>query len=95
VIAFLADENFNREIVRGLLRRHPHLDIVTAQEAGLGGLKDAPLLAWAAEHQRCLLTHDVQTMKHYAAERLNAGLYLSGVFIVRRASALAKQSKRS
>ena len=36
----------------------------------------------AAAHRRCLLTHDVQTMKHYAAERLRAGLHLSGVFIV-------------
>ncbi len=48
MIPFLADENFKREIVRGLLRRNPHLDILTAQEAGLTGLKDPPLLAWAA-----------------------------------------------
>ena len=31
MIRFLADENFNRGIVRGLLRRNPAVDVVTAQ----------------------------------------------------------------
>jgi hypothetical protein len=31
VIAFLADENLKRKIIRGLLRRNPSVDVVRAQ----------------------------------------------------------------
>ena len=32
----LADENFNGDIVRGVLLRHPDLDLVRVQDVGLG-----------------------------------------------------------
>ena len=47
-IRFLADENFDRAIVKGLQRRAPSIDILTAQEAGLRMLDDPAVLAWAA-----------------------------------------------
>jgi len=37
VLRLAADENFNNNIVRGLLRRKPDLDIVRVQDAGLSG----------------------------------------------------------
>lgn len=32
MLRLLADENFNRDLVRGLLRHRPHFDIVRAQD---------------------------------------------------------------
>jgi predicted nuclease of predicted toxin-antitoxin system len=54
-----ADENINRDIVRGLLRTQPNLDIVRAQDVGLSGADDGAILEWTAREGRVLLTHDV------------------------------------
>jgi hypothetical protein len=48
--------------MRGVLRREPSLDFLTAQAAGLRALKDLDVLALAAEQQRVLISHDVGTM---------------------------------
>ena len=37
MLRLAADENFNGNIVRGLLRRNPKLDIVRVQDVGLSG----------------------------------------------------------
>lgn len=60
--SFASDENFNNDIVRGLLRRKPKLDIVRVQDAGLSGANDPDVLEWAASEGRLLLTHDSMTM---------------------------------
>jgi len=65
-VRWLADENLNKDIVRGLLRRKPDLDIVRVQDVGLSGVDDSSLLAWAAAQDRMLITHDVSTMTAYA-----------------------------
>ena len=62
MLRFAADENLNNDIVRGLLRRAPALDIVRIQDAGLSGADDPTVLAWTAREQRILLTHDVTTI---------------------------------
>ena len=46
MLRLLADENFNGDIVRGLLLRQPDLDIVRVQDVGLGGADDPDILAW-------------------------------------------------
>ena len=76
------DENFNHDIVRGLLRRNPDLAIVRVQDAGLSGPSDASVLEWAAEQGRVLLTHDVSTITRHAYERVSAGLPMPRVFEV-------------
>jgi len=73
VFRLLADENFNVDIVRGLLLRQPDLDIVRVQDVGLTGEDDLQVLAWAAENNRIVLTHDRATMPSYALERLASG----------------------
>ena len=84
MLRFLADENFNNDILRGLLRRHPDLDIVRVQDIGLSGADDPTLLVWAAQQGRIILTHDVTTMTRYAYERVEAGQPMPGVFEVSR-----------
>ena len=82
MLRLLADENFNGDIVRGLLLRQPDLDIVRVQDVGLAGADDPDVLAWAAENNRIVLTHDRATMSDYAYERVAAGEGMAGVFIL-------------
>jgi len=82
MLRLAADENLNNDLVRGLLRRQPDLDIVRVQDAGLSGADDPTVLAWAAQEGRVLLTHDVSTITKYAYERIRAGQRMPGVFQV-------------
>jgi hypothetical protein len=65
-----------------LLRREPGIDIVRAQDVGLTGVGDDALLAWAAEQDRVLLTHDVSTITAHAYRRVMKGEAMPGVFEV-------------
>ena len=86
---WLADENFNGQIVRGLLRARPGLDIVRTQDVGLAGADDATLLEWAASQGRILLTHDLKTMPAHARSRMLDGRLLAGVVCAKRALPVA------
>lgn len=84
MLRLLADENFNNNIVRGLWRRQADLDLVRVQDVGLARTDDATILAWAAQENRVLLTHDVSTITHFAYERIRSGQKMAGVFEVSR-----------
>ncbi|MEO0540327.1 MAG: DUF5615 family PIN-like protein [Cyanobacteria bacterium P01_A01_bin.105] len=84
MIKFLADENFNNQIVRGVLRQNPDVDIVRVQDVGLNGAGDPDVLSWAAQEEQIVLTHDVATMITFAYERVQAGLLMPGLFEVQR-----------
>ena len=68
MLKFLADENFNNDILRGLIRRVPELNIARVQDVGLAGADDPTILEWAASQGRVLLTHDVPTITRFAYE---------------------------
>jgi hypothetical protein len=82
MLLLVSDENFNNDIVRGLLRRKPDLDIVRVQDVGLRGEEDPVILEWAAQEGRVLLTHDAATMTYFAYERVRAGKSMPGVIEV-------------
>lgn len=82
MLPFVSDENFNNDIVRGLLRRKSDLDIVRVQDVGLRGEEDPVILEWATKEARILLTHDAATMTNFAYERVRAGLHMPGVIEV-------------
>src|SRR4051812_12626324 len=84
MLRFAADENFNNDIVRGVLRRNPTLDIVRVQDAGLSNTEDPIILEWAAAEGRVFLTHDVATITRYAYDRVQLGLSMPGVFEITR-----------
>jgi len=44
MVRFLADENFNNQIVRGVLRQSSGVNIVRAQDVGLSGVDDPTVL---------------------------------------------------
>lgn len=80
----LADENFNNDILRALFRVNSDLDIVRAQDVGLSAADNEKVLAWAAEHNRLLLTLDVATITSYAYRRVMKGQAMPGVLEVSR-----------
>jgi hypothetical protein len=84
MIRLAADENFNNDIVRGVRRRNPAVDIVRVQDANLLSADDPTILEWAAETGRVLLTHDVAMMTRYAYDRVRDGKPMPGVFEVAR-----------
>ena len=61
-IRFQADEDFRGVIVTGLRRKQSNIDIQTAAEVGTLGLADPLVLAYAAEHERILISHDLHTI---------------------------------
>ena len=79
---FLADENFDNRIVRGLRRRLPDIDILRVQDLEIAGADDTTVLTWAMESQRILLTHDARTIPVHMYEMLAAGKSVAGVLIV-------------
>ena len=62
MLLLVADENFNNDILRGLLQCDPSLDIVRIQDVGLTHARDPDVLEWAAQENRVLLTHDKNTI---------------------------------
>ncbi len=83
MLRYAADENFNGDIVRALLRRKPDLDVVRIQDVGLSGAGDSAVLEWAATEGRVVITHDVSTLTKHAYDRVAAGRQMPGVFEVR------------
>ena len=90
MLRFVADENFNNDILRGMLRREPGIDIVRVQDTNLSGAEDQIILEWAAQEDRILLTHDVSTITKYAYERIEGGLKMPGVFEVSQNATLGQ-----
>jgi Domain of unknown function (DUF5615) len=82
VLKLVSDENFNGDILRGLYRQRPDLDVVRVQDIGLFASPDPDILARAAAEGRILLTHDRDTMLFHAYERVKAGHVMPGVFLV-------------
>ena len=93
MLRLAADENLNNDIIRGLLRRRPDLDIVRVQDVGLSGADDPAVLEWAAQEGRVLLTHDVSTITKHAYERVRVSQPMSGVFEVNRSVPVGRAVK--
>ena len=83
MLRLASDADFNADVIRGLFRRQPDLDLMRIQDVGLRTADDPTNLAWSATEGRILLTHDRTTMPHFAYERLRAGEIMPGMFIIR------------
>jgi hypothetical protein len=81
---FLADENFNNDILRGVWRRISAASFTRVQDIEIVGADDSTVLAYAAEHGYILLSHDTNTIPGHFYTRLNANLPVPGVFLVHK-----------
>ncbi len=79
MLRLASDADVHGEIVRGLHRRQPEIDLVRVQDALPDGTHDPEVLAWAAEENRILITNDRNTMLGFAYERIQAGLAVPGL----------------
>jgi hypothetical protein len=79
MMRFLADENFHNDILKGLRKRIPNLDIIRVQDTEMYMSDDVSLLAWAAQEGRILITHDIKTMPRHVYQRVREGLAMPGV----------------
>lgn len=84
MLRLLIDQDLDHVILRGLLLRVPNLDVLTAHQAGLSNASDPDLLAWAAEQERLIVTHDRRTMPHHATSRITRAQKLAGLIVVSR-----------
>jgi uncharacterized protein DUF5615 len=80
-VRFLADYDFNGEILDGLLRREPSIDLKSGVEAELQGVPDPDVLETAATEGRLLITHDQRTMPFHFGQFIRRRTS-PGVFII-------------
>lgn len=90
MLPLATDEDVNGNIISGLRLRQPDIDLVTVQEAGLGGSPDPDVLEWAASQGRILVTQDENTMAGHAWDRVRAGKMMPGVLVRRQALPLGQ-----
>ena len=84
MLRLLIDQDLDHVILRGLLLRVPKLDVITAHQVGLSNATDPDLLAWAAEQERIVVTHDRRTMPYHAAGRIARAEKIAGIIVVSR-----------
>jgi len=84
MLRLLIDQDLDHAILRGLLLRVPNLDVVTAYQVGLSDASDPELLAWAAQQERIIVTHDRSTMPYHAGSRIAEAEKVAGVVVVSR-----------
>lgn len=90
MIRLLTDENFNYDILRGLIRRVAHLDFVLVHDVGLAGQPDPILLKWAASKHRSIMTQDEKTMVPYANQLVRQGEPMGGLIVVPQSLAIGR-----
>jgi hypothetical protein len=76
-----SDADVHGEIIRGLRRRLPEIDVVRAQDALSEGTPDPVILAWAAAENRVLITNDRNTMVGFAHQRVAEGKPVPGLIV--------------
>jgi hypothetical protein len=78
---FLADEDLRFEIVLAIRRLEPTIDFPTVIELGRAGSTDEQVLEFAHAEGRLLVSHDVNTLRGLADERVADGRGVSGVLL--------------
>jgi hypothetical protein len=81
MLRLASDADVHGDILRGLRRRLPEIDLVRVQDALPEGTPDPAVLAWAAAENRIRVTNDRNTMVGFAYERVAAGERVPGVIV--------------
>lgn len=83
MLRLLIDEDVHGDIVDGLRRCQPALDVVRVQDVGLRHTPDPIILEWAAQQGRVVVSVDKKTLAVDAWDRVAHGLPMPGVAILR------------
>jgi len=81
MLRLASDADVHGDILRGLRRRFPEIDLLRVQDALPEGTDDPEILSWAAADNRVLITNDRNTMVGFAYQRVAAGEPLPGVIV--------------
>jgi predicted nuclease of predicted toxin-antitoxin system len=79
---FLADQDLNDVIVRGIARLEPTVEFARLREFGLEELPDIDVLRFAARERSIVVSHDVNSMTATAFAMVAAGEAMHGLLIV-------------
>jgi hypothetical protein len=85
---FLADNDLNQEIVSAVLRREGLVEFRSVRDFGLEAAPDEQVIAWAAEKGFIVVSHDVNTMRGIAYDRIARGEPVGGLFLAHQQSAV-------
>jgi hypothetical protein len=88
MLRLASDANVHGDLLRGLRRRRPELDLVRIQDNLLEGTSDPEVLAWAAAENRILITNDRNTMVGFAHKRVAAGEPIPGLIVTTNQQAI-------
>ncbi|MHB1426372.1 MAG: DUF5615 family PIN-like protein [Gemmataceae bacterium] len=83
MLRLLIDEDVHGDMVDGLRRRQPTLDLVRVHDVGLRHTPDPILLEWAAQQGSVVVSVDKKTLAVDAWDRVARGLPMPGVAILR------------
>ena len=88
MLRLASDADVHGDIIRGLFRRAPGLDLVRAQDALPERTADSEVLAWAAAENRVLITNDRNTMVGFACHRVASGDPMTGLIVTTNRQAI-------
>ena len=78
---FLADEDLRFDIVLAVRRLEPAVEFPTVVELGHSGALDPDILAFAHSNGLLVVSHDVNTLRAEAEQRIADGRGVAGVFL--------------
>ena len=90
MLRLASDADVHGDILRGLRRRVPEIDLMRVQEALPEGTPDPQVLAWAVRENRVLITNDRNTMVGLAYLRVAAGEPLPGLIVTTNEQAIGQ-----
>jgi len=81
MLRLASDADVHGDIIRGLRRRRPDIDLERTLDALPEGASDPDILAWAASENRVLVTNDRNTMIGFAYRRAATGASVPGLIV--------------
>src|SRR5947209_1122357 len=81
MLRLASDADVHGDIIRGLRRRIPTIDLGRSQDALGEGAPDEQVLEWAAVENRVLITNDRNTMIAFAYARVAASHPMAGLIV--------------
>jgi uncharacterized protein DUF5615 len=79
MLRLASDADVHGDLIRGLRRRRPDIDLLRVQDILLDETSDPAVLSWAAREGRVLITNDRNTMIAFARQRVSAGEPMPGL----------------